>query len=271
MLRRIFIAVSVLALAAFVSVFSQISDLRQEYGVRVGRVVSRDTGEGVPDAVVVAEGLAGFEWNGKWTSRCTYYQIAKTDSRGSFSFPSRWSHLRMGWPFGHPKNAFFVFVSKRGYIDARTDWPLHFDEDGSALSSIHAWHSGHGPPAKTSGLSTLLPDLQLLQIDGSLKDRVAGFASSGLPSWCSYDGSEENIRRSLISGFYRDIMDEVCQGSRLLTVDKATMSNLMLIAPNTSSFMQSATRLDKNWASNINSSAIFYSYEDACRVLQSGA
>ena len=108
---------------------------------KVGRVIDRDTGEGIPGAAVVAEGT--FAQHGLWQGShgCTYAVIAYTDKDGNYWLPSVFSHFSFGTPGANPRQWWEINVGKAGYVPAGTILPLQFDSAGGLQAKIPSWDS----------------------------------------------------------------------------------------------------------------------------------
>jgi hypothetical protein len=141
---------------------------------KVGRIIDHNSGQGIADVDVVVSGW--YSQKGAWrdVSSCTYVATTKTDDNGYYHLPSEYSHLVLGSPWADPENYWYLYASKNGYAKADAKWPLQYDVVGGTIG-IPRWMS-RSKVFQRNGLEIQISPIELMQVDMTLKQRVAYFA-----------------------------------------------------------------------------------------------
>jgi hypothetical protein len=180
-------------------------------GPKIGRVIDKDSGNGIADVAVVADGH--FMQSGLWQNfqTCTYSVIAYTDKDGNFELPNAFSHMTIGMPYAGPTQWFELTASKSGYVPGDVALPFKFDVLGSLHESVRSWSSLNQPRSWTD-VYTRMPNLELKRAELTLKERVALFPTTGLTAFegCPTDTEFVLQMQSAVRDFYRAEMKSVC-------------------------------------------------------------
>ena len=267
--RQILLAMGLCLLAVGALVVPQIPDVLRVYGEKKGRIVDRDSGEGIPNATVVAEGFIGYPSVMRWEVACTYTAMATTDENGFYRLPSEFSHRRFGAPFERRMHYFELRASKDGYVDAATKWPLHLDPNGYVTSSLKAWTSLEHPPS-FNGLEVEVPTFYLLQAELPLPEKIAYFEQTGLTFYCAPYDPTFDPRRKLQSDFYQSVVTQICAGPPDETIGQTTLEILLHYAPRSQGFISEMQKVDRTWASHLGDPKSTYRFDQISATLKAG-
>jgi hypothetical protein len=239
------------------------------FSLKVGRIIDHDSGQGIADADVVVAGW--YSQKGSWrdVSFCTYVAITTTDQNGNYHLPSEYLHMVVGLPSADPKNSWYIYASKDGYVKADTKWPLQYDIDGSARG-ITRWDSRWYVTPR-SGFEIQIPPIELMQVDISLTQRIAYFRETGFGANCSDDLTYLKPMRQAVRRFYESVTHVICTSAENDTIESTTVNLLTLWADDTQEFMAAWQALDPQLSHHeMVATSKAYRMGDVCKVARAG-
>lgn len=268
-MRRLLLALGFILLLVALPFLSQLPDRVIAHMPKKGVVIDSETGQPMPNVIVIAAGWAfqGPIFFGPSGTINVYRIITYTDSEGRFRIPSTWSGLRWGFPGTDHHYRWAVTAFKPGYAIVGDEIAWQFREDGSIRSSppstvLPPKHSFWGLFVEIEPIQMFKPTLNLKEA-AVYYSRIRYFAPPPLPPLGPEDEALRQQGYSLLAPW-------VCAIDPQERLDKETLSGVRSFAADRSRVSALLEELDPLQAHMEIYQHPMFKAETICKIITNG-